>query len=147
MYLGLQLFYCSHVLTPFKPSCRCNRQHSTLHLWERTFLNSFYNLFYFETSDVYYLMFSSIQAILPVSSSVASVQFTCISCILLEGKKNQIPWGLLLTSANHRIIERLGLNGVLQINLFQPLCHSHRCLSLDQVAQSLVDADLEHCRG
>lgn len=35
-------------------------------------------------------------------------------------KKNQIPWGLLLTSANRRAIERLGLNGVLQINLFQP---------------------------
>ena len=39
---------------------------------------------------------------------------------------------------SHRIIEWFGLEGTLQIILFQPPCHGQGHLPLDQVAQSSI---------
>ncbi|KAK4807192.1 hypothetical protein QYF61_024312 [Mycteria americana] len=45
------------------------------------------------------------------------------------------------------IIERFGLEGTFKDHLVQPTCHGQGHLSLDQVAQSLIQPDLEHFQG
>jgi len=44
-------------------------------------------------------------------------------------------------------IEWFGLEGTLKIIWFQPPCHGHRHLPLDQVAQSPIQPGLEHSQG
>ena len=51
------------------------------------------------------------------------------------------PW------RNHRIIEWFVLEGTLKIIWFQPPCHEQAHLPPDQVAQSSIQAGLEHCQG
>jgi len=48
---------------------------------------------------------------------------------------------------NHRIIERLVLEGTLKIIWFQPPCHEQGHLPPDQVAQSSIQPGLEHCQA
>jgi len=46
-----------------------------------------------------------------------------------------------------KTIEWSGLEGTLNIIWFQPPCHEHGHLPLDQVAQSSIQPGLEHCQG
>ena len=48
---------------------------------------------------------------------------------------------------DHRITQGLGLEGSLNIILFQPCCRGQGRLPLGQVAPSPIQAGLEHCQG
>ena len=51
------------------------------------------------------------------------------------------------TSQNHRMIDRLVLEGTFQIILFQPLCNRQGCLPPDQAAHSSIQPGLECFHG
>ena len=57
----------------------------------------------------------------------------------------------IIESWNHRIIERLGLEGTSSINKLQHPCYMQGCqlpyLILDQAAQGPIQPDLEHLEG
>ena len=46
-----------------------------------------------------------------------------------------------------RMMECFGLEGTLNIIVFQPSCYGQRHLPLDLVAQSNIQSGLEHCQG
>ena len=79
------------------------------------------------------------------------IQWSSTECVLDHGSASPHLQGMhpqeFTLSQNHRVIERIGLEGTLKITQFQIPCHGQGYLPLDQVAQSPIQPDLEHFQG